>query len=738
MKTKRRLQVILFSCIILFFIAAFVLERVVSNKLQVLLEARLANVVNQTDKIIFIHNASVKGYLEENSYWDELCIAIQKKDTGWISSSMAEALKTPLYGANMLCVLDEKGSYVYNSIFNANKYNTSENNIPSSFMLDVLGANSSKTFCYKNGAVYIEGFISFVVPGSDFAKKTKPKGFLLVGKIVDESYLKQLKEINTDFEYSFVQPSNNFTKPKDFVNKETGELTCYKKISCLNGPSVIIKITNYLPETKIYINFLRIALFIYLLFVGIIIIALYRYFFRYFFKPLEKITVALEENKSLAISNVITKNTELGKVAKMIDQSFKQTEIFQKEIDNRIRTEAELKWAINQIEIATIEKVRAEQSADAKSEFLATMSHEIRTPINGVIGVANLLKDEKLTPRQKEYVDILSYSSKHLLALVSDILDFSKIETGKVEFESTSFDLNAICNAVFKIFKISADAKKLSLVYLPDTTVINSVYGDSVRINQILTNLVGNAIKFTSDGIVSFGYKLLSKTTNNCTIEFFVTDTGIGIADDEQGKIFDGFSQANKKISSSFGGTGLGLAISKKLIELQGGKLDMKSKLGVGTTFTFYLSFETHVYDNILPNTTGSTFSVKKDLTGMKVLVAEDNNINVLVLKRFLEKWGIYYRVASNGQNALEIIDKEDFDLVLMDIHMPEMDGEEATKIIRQHENEKIKKIPIIALTANASVDTQQKLLSNGFNNYISKPFNPENLFRVLNKYYNL
>jgi sensor domain CHASE-containing protein len=261
MKTKRRLQVILFSCIILFFIAAFVLERVVSNKLQVLLEARLANVVNQTDKIIFIHNASVKGYLEENSYWDELCIAIQKKDTGWISSSMAEALKTPLYGANMLCVLDEKGSYVYNSIFNANKYNTSENNIPSSFMLDVLGANSSKTFCYKNGAVYIEGFISFVVPGSDFAKKTKPKGFLLVGKIVDESYLKQLKEINTDFEYSFVQPSNNFTKPKDFVNKETGELTCYKKISCLNGPSVIIKITNYLPETKIYINCCALSLF---------------------------------------------------------------------------------------------------------------------------------------------------------------------------------------------------------------------------------------------------------------------------------------------------------------------------------------------------------------------------------------------------------------------------------------------------------------------------------------------
>jgi signal transduction histidine kinase/CheY-like chemotaxis protein len=738
MKTKRRLQVILFSCIILFFISAFVLERVVSNKLKVLLEARLANVVNQTDKIIFIHNASVKGYLEENSYWDELCTAIQKKDTGWISKSMTEALKTPLYGANMLCVLDEKGGYVYNSVFNTDKYKGGENDIPVSFLLNVLGTNSSETFCYKNGAVYIEGFISFVVPGNDFAKKTKPKGFLIVGKIVNELYLKQLKEINTDFEYSFVQPGNNSTIPKDFINKETAELTHYKKIDCLNAAPIIIKITTRLPETKIYISFLRVALLIYLFFVGFIIIALYRYFFRYFFKPLEKITIALEENNSSAIANVITKDTELGKVAKMIDKSFKQKEIFQKEIDNRIQTEAELKWAVNQIEIATIEKVRAEQSADAKSEFLSTMSHEIRTPINGVIGVANLLKDEKLTPRQKEYVDILSYSSKHLLALVSDILDFSKIEAGKVEFESSSFDLNTICSSVYQIFKINADAKKLSLIYIPDDTITNSVYGDSVRINQILTNLVGNAIKFTIEGTVSFGYKLLSKTTNNCTIEFFVKDTGIGIANNEQDKIFDGFSQANKKISSNFGGTGLGLAISKQLIELQGGKLNMKSKLAVGTTFTFSLAFETHDYDNILPNNASSVFPTKKDLTGMKVLVAEDNNINVLVLKRFLEKWGICYRVANNGKYALEMLDKENFDLVLMDIHMPDMDGEEATKIIRQHKDERIKKIPIVALTANASVDTQQKLLNNGFNSYISKPFNPENLFNTLNKYHKL
>jgi CheY-like chemotaxis protein len=229
---------------------------------------------------------------------------------------------------------------------------------------------------------------------------------------------------------------------------------------------------------------------------------------------------------------------------------------------------------------------------------------------------------------------------------------------------------------------------------------------------------------------------LLSKTTNNCTIEFTVKDTGIGIADDEQDKIFDGFSQANKTISSEYGGSGLGLPISKKLIELQGGKLQMSSEFGKGTTFTFYLTFETHAYEGVLPAPPKASFIKKDVLNGMKVLIAEDNKINILVIKRFLEKWGIHYRVSVNGKEALQMIDKEDFDLVLMDLHMPEMDGEDATKLIRINHSKKISSLPIIALTANASIDTQQKLLNNGFTNYISKPFNPDNLFKLLKKYY--
>jgi signal transduction histidine kinase/CheY-like chemotaxis protein len=734
MKTKKRLQFILFSCIVLFFISAFILQRVVSNKVNSLLEVRLKNVSNQIDKVFIINNAAIKGYVEQNSYWDELCTAIQKKDSAWIATSMAEALKTPSYDANFLCVLDSRGNYIYNEVFNTHKIETNTKRESTINLINTINPHLTEKYCYKNGDVYFEGYASAIVPGNDYAKKTKPFGYLLVSKIVNQAYLNHLKEINTDFDYVFEKGAS--AKPSDFVNNETAVLTCYKSISCLNGPPLIIKITNNLPETKIYIDFVRVALVLFLLFIGILIIALYRYFFRYFFKPLEKITIALEEKNSSAIVNVLAKDTELGKVAKMIDRFFKQNEKYQTEINNRIQTEAELKWAVDKIQIATLEKVRAEQSADAKSEFLSTMSHEIRTPINGVIGVANLLKDEKLTPRQKEYVDILSYSSKHLLALVSDILDFSKIETGKVEFETTSFDLNVVCESVYQIFKINADAKKITFSYTPDLSIDNIMYGDSVRVNQILTNLVGNAIKFTHEGSVSLSYKLLSKTTNNCTIQFTISDTGIGIANNEQHKIFDGFSQANKKISSTFGGSGLGLAISKKLIEMQGGKLTMKSELGKGTDFIFYLTFETHVLDSNLPIIKTSSFLYKNNLTGMKVLVAEDNNINVLVIKRFLEKWGVHYRVANNGKYAIDLLEKEDFDVVLMDIHMPEMDGEEATNLIRVNTKDKIRNIPIVALTANASVDMQQKLLNNGFSNYISKPFNPDNLFKILNKYY--
>ena len=495
------------------------------------------------------------------------------------------------------------------------------------------------------------------------------------------------------------------------------------------------QVINKNQENENVVAAIKYSFFIFTLIIGTVIFISVRVLKKHFFAPLEKIAQAMKEENTDNLDYIKTQKTTFAKIALQLDSYLKQKQAFKNEISGRIQTENELKEAVEQIETATLAKARAENATGAKSEFLSTMSHEIRTPLNGIIGVVNLLKEEDLTDRQKEYVDILSYSSKHLVSLVSDILDFTKIENGKIDLEVASFNLQSVCESIHHLYKITANNKNLEFNYTPDSQVSYSIYGDSVRLSQILTNLVGNAIKFTQKGLVDFSYKQIAATSKSCTIEFTISDTGIGIIENEQANIFNGFSQANNKIASSYGGTGLGLSICKKLIELQGGKLNMKSDFGKGTTFSFCLAFETHPYE-VLPEPTKALTHTADSLQGMKVLVAEDNNINVLVLKRFLEKWGVICTVTLNGKEAVAAVSKDDFDLVLMDIHMPEMNGEEATKIIRASENKKIASIPIVALTATASVDVQKILMASGFTNYLSKPFNPESLFRLLKKHY--
>jgi signal transduction histidine kinase/ActR/RegA family two-component response regulator len=732
MKTKKRLILILCLCIGLFFLLGVALDSLISNKISSLLEKRIEDNKQEVEKLILLEGGSSYSYVQESSYWDELCKALKGKDTGWVNENMAKPLSSPRYHADYLWIVDNDGKDVYFKVIDSPIKSYQINFANNATLLDSIKSKIISVNCVKDGAYYTQITAASIVPSNDFARKTKPLGYLLVGKLIDTNYLKHLSDLNSSFTYSFV---NSDTAVTDKVNLKDAIISFVKTIKCSNAPSLNIAVSSYLPEIKLYRDFVRYSLLAYMLIVGIIIGLIFRYFIKYFFNPLEKVTKALEINSAAPIENVKQKNTELGSVAKMIDAYFKQNNILQTEIHHRKKTELDLTVALNDIEKSTIEKIKAEQSAAAKSEFLSTMSHEIRTPINGVIGIANLLKDENLTLQQKEYVDVLHFSANHLLSLVSDILDFSKIETGKVDFETTSFDLNQVCNAVYNLHKLHADEKKINFTYVPDTSLTQSIYGDQVRLNQVLTNLIGNAIKFTERGSIFLSYKILAETTNNCTIEFKIKDTGIGIKVEEQASVFDGFSQANKNISREFGGTGLGLTICKKLVELQGGKIDMVSEYGKGSEFTFYISFEKHAFTSINAEVPIITANTNK-LIGMKVLVAEDNNINILVIKRFLEKWGISYKIGMNGKEAVELASIENFDLILMDLHMPEMDGEDATRLIRNNADKKISNIPIIALTANASTVTQKKLLDNGFNNYISKPFNPDNLFKILKKYY--
>ncbi len=378
---------------------------------------------------------------------------------------------------------------------------------------------------------------------------------------------------------------------------------------------------------------------------------------------------------------------------------------------------------------------KQKQAALAKSEFLSCMSHEIRTPINGVVGVANLLLEEKLTDKQQEYVKTLNFSAQHLSTVVSDILDFSKIESGHMTFEKVSFNLENNCKYIFDLFANKASEKIIGYNFNPSEVQNYSLYGDYVRLNQVLSNLLSNAIKFTDKGSVDFSYSVKEENNHSVTIVFSIKDTGIGISHKQKAQIFESFTQADETITRQYGGTGLGLTISKKLVEMQGGIISVTSTPGMGSEFLVELSFDKHVYkgNEIKDITTGEKNQVK-DLTGMRILVAEDNKINAMVLTRFLSGWNVENKVATNGIEVLDILQNEQFDMILMDIQMPKMDGIEATKQIRGSQNLPFENIPIIAFTADASVDKHRELLKIGFNHCMTKPFNPDILFSYLRK----
>ena len=372
-------------------------------------------------------------------------------------------------------------------------------------------------------------------------------------------------------------------------------------------------------------------------------------------------------------------------------------------------------------------KKQAEEGLQAKSEFLSTMSHEIRTPLNSVIGMSNLMQQNNPRPDQKEQLDVLQFSAKNLLSIVNDILDYNKIEAGMVSFEQIEMNLPEMIQHIAAGAKYTAEEKGIKIRLKVDSEINQYMVGDPTRLSQVLHNLVGNAVKFTKEGEVMIEVTVLEKNDATASILFSVKDTGIGIPKEKQLLIFERFTQADSSTSRSFGGTGLGLTITKKILELQGSKLQLTSEEGKGSTFFFTQSFavskrQIEVKEKVIVLPARE----KQPLKGIHILLVEDNPINILVAKTFLESWGAAIDVAENGQEAVDRLDTSKHHLVLMDLHMPVMDGYTAIRTIRG----KGITIPIIALTASLPNEVETEIKGLDIDDFVLKPFVPDELFR--------
>jgi len=377
-----------------------------------------------------------------------------------------------------------------------------------------------------------------------------------------------------------------------------------------------------------------------------------------------------------------------------------------------------------------IAREKAVESQKAEQKFLANMSHEIRTPLNGIIGMAHLLMDSGLDEKQQEYVKILSDSSVILKGLVADILDISKLDSGMAEISESVFHLGELANSLINSFKLRANEEGVELICLFNCDLDCFVKSDKQWLNQILINLLGNAIKFTNEGRIELNIKRVKEHDDGYTYSFEVIDTGVGIEPEELGVIFSAFKQANTKVRKDYGGTGLGLSIASRLIALLGGELEVDSSLGKGSRFFFSLRFKTSSKE-LSKNTIINEINIeaRKD---MKLLIVEDNYMNQRYISSLLDKWQIEYDLAENGRVAVEKYKQNHYNLIFMDLSMPIMDGYEATLIIRGFCKEKI---PIVALTASNLLSKKELALKSGMTDFLAKPFVPEDLFLMLTKH---
>lgn len=371
-------------------------------------------------------------------------------------------------------------------------------------------------------------------------------------------------------------------------------------------------------------------------------------------------------------------------------------------------------------------KQSAEYAKKVKENFLANMSHELRTPVNGILGIAKMMKQTQLDDQQRGMIDLLDFSSQSLLGVINDVLDISKIESGKFSIVRSPVNIRNVMKGITDLLRFKANEKCIDLILDIDDRIPAYIVADALRLNQILMNLLSNAIKFTDRGYVKISVDMEQQYLDKVQLKFSVTDSGIGIEPQKLSKIFNSFEQANEDTAIKYGGTGLGLAIVKKLVELKGGNITVESKIGKGSVFSFYNWYNSVEHEKVLEKEDEN--SALQPFTNLKVLIAEDNIVNQFIVTKLFKDWNIRYDAVDNGRKAIELLRDNNYDLILMDTFMPEMDGYQTALSIRVDFEEPKRSTPIISLSAAILEHEQQKAIAVGMNAVLTKPFQPAEL----------
>jgi len=443
------------------------------------------------------------------------------------------------------------------------------------------------------------------------------------------------------------------------------------------------------------------------------------------------ITAQIYKSRRLQVADLSKKNAEMGKKAKLYDMSLLILLVISGSIIGYhiIRQFRRQHVLIKELDIA---QKKASVAAQTKENFLANMSHEIRTPLTGILGFTNLLQKRPLDATSAEFVSSIQRAGENLMAIINDILDLSKIEAGMMRITPGIFSITGLINSVETLFLERAKEKGLTIYSSVDPSIPDTLTGDATRLTQILVNLIGNAIKFTHQGKINIEVLNRSQMGQDIVLEFKISDTGIGIDKEKLHEVFERFNQGEDSITRNFGGTGLGLSIVKKLILLQNGDITVSSEKGKGTTFLFHIPYGITKEQLHVISTDRTASLPKQPGTPLRVLVVDDNALNQSLLNHLLLQWNISFQIVSNGLEAIEQLTEETYDLILMDIQMPKMDGYAAT----QHIREVLKlDIPIIAMTAHAMAGEREKCLSRGMNEYISKPIIEEDLLKLISTF---